>query len=120
MIEQSELIKGARVEWTSQAGGITAKKSGKIVAFVPRKQPLPTSLLTGEYCVHGVACSSTVDRYLILLDGKSIGERTVSVRTKKNDYYLPVASVVRNGTLLSRAPATPSVGDAPETEAAAL
>ena len=115
MIEQSDLVAGASVEWTSSAGGFTAKKRGKLIAFVPRNQAFPSSLLVGEHRVHGNTCSH-IDRYLILLEEKAIGSRIVGKGRRKNHYYLPVASVVRAGTLLDRA--KPAV-DGPETEAMA-
>ena len=115
MINQSELVAGARIEWTSQAGGHVATKRGKVVAFVPRNQDLPAHLLVGEHRIHG-GSRSHVDRYLMLLEERSTGAR-VSKHHKKNHYYLPVASVVRNGTLIGAAPAANSVVAAEASEA---
>ncbi len=108
MIEQSSLVAGARIEWTSQAGGFIAHKRGKIIAFVPRNQTVPKSLLVGDHRVHGND-RSHIDRYLILLEEKkNIGGRVMGKGRKKNHYYLPVASVVRSGKLIDAAgPVTP-------------
>lgn len=108
MIEQSSLIAGARIEWTSQAGGFVTHKRGKIVAFLQRNQPIHLALLDGDYRLHGAHCSH-LDRYLILLEEKkNISGRVVGKGRKKNHYYVPVASVVRNGKLIDAAlPVTP-------------
>lgn len=96
MIKDTDLVSGTRVEWVSQAGGFTVKKQGVIVAFVARGTVVPSELLEGEHRLHGIERSSTVDRYLIRLDTR--GDRKAAL--KKNHYYLPVASVVRNGQIL--------------------
>ena len=124
MIEKSDLVAGARIEWTSQAGGFVAKKRGKLIAFVPRNSPLPRALLVGEHRVHGND-RSHIDRYLILLEEKSVGGAAVGKGRKKNHYYLPVASVVRAGSLIEPAspvvhpPAEGVVVEGPKTEASA-
>lgn len=94
MISEDKLVPGARVEWESQAGGFTAKKRGTIVAFVPKRQNIEGQTLETPCSLHGIKCSH-IDRYLIRLDAKA--------RAKVTHYYVPVASVVRKGKLITEA-----------------
>jgi len=108
MINESDLVKGVRVEWKSQAGGRWLKKRGIIVAHVPKREPIQVSLLEGEAPrVHGILCSNVVDRYLIKLESRG----TKTTKFKTTHYYVPVASVVRKGRVIADEPSADSKVD---------
>lgn len=78
--------KGDRVQWTSQAGGVSKQKIGTVVGHVPPKMSIVevwNEAFPGEIFVRGHCGSlrSSVPRYLVLVD-----------RPKKPALYSPLAS----------------------------